>query len=331
MAADPPIATGGTPFETPTCVGAWIEYPFRDQGDSSTRVYHHDMRVRNTAYVPLNDDDQMTDADEKPIRSPFSDDSNAFYVGDTPPQPQDGGMVGFVRSFANIPAVRVIDNGLYGFSFPENDNTSVQYEVSGSPSFSISGSVGSWQVDFTLGGSDEDQFEVGDRMTIDYGISTGTHFLVTYSGSGDTNPRPSALRWIIIDKDPAGGGNFNFEARLEFAYAFTSIAKGTSTTWSFFRNFAYGRSQQQTINAASRREYRYVKKSHGSTVVLADKFFVTDDNYRIISSLGQNSQPTAKEYMGQVSQGQYILAEPENQDQWRGNIYEIESVLVKAQ
>ena len=40
------------------------------------------MKVLTEAYTPLADDDTMTTATQKPLRSPFADDSEAFYVGD---------------------------------------------------------------------------------------------------------------------------------------------------------------------------------------------------------------------------------------------------------
>ena len=112
--------SAGKAFTTATCIRAWEEYPLQSEGDLTAKVYHHIMVVARDSYALLAKNALMTDAASKPGRSPFADDSGAYWIGDSEPSVIDGGInVQFDRKFATIPADRPgVLSGSQSFPFP---------------------------------------------------------------------------------------------------------------------------------------------------------------------------------------------------------------------
>lgn len=113
------LGTGGTSFDTATCIGGYKNDPFITVGGSGL-VYHHDMIQTKTKYtsIGLNTTMETYDATTapngtKPTRSPFADDANAYFVGDTNFQDAGNGLVRFKRTFSKIPSDYEIPYGLY--------------------------------------------------------------------------------------------------------------------------------------------------------------------------------------------------------------------------
>ena len=159
-----PLPSGAT-LTAPTCTRAWLDYPFKANGDATTKVYNHFMEVKAINYTPLADNDTMTAADEKPTNSPFADDANAFWVSDTIPEAGDGGMVFFIRTFANIPQSRQEGAGAYAFAFPGNGNVTKVSEFSqGSVSLGIVSSRP--EVSFTASATNSLLLGIGDKDCI---------------------------------------------------------------------------------------------------------------------------------------------------------------------
>lgn len=118
------IATGGTTFDTATCIGAKCYYPLQQYG-LYAKVYEHimlqtqseyDAPELNTTLVPYNA--TTAPLGSKPNRSPFDDDSTAFFVGDTAVTNIGNGLIRFNRLYANIPAEHSEPYGLYARELP---------------------------------------------------------------------------------------------------------------------------------------------------------------------------------------------------------------------
>jgi hypothetical protein len=101
------------------CVRAWIEYPFADDGDTTSKIYNMECVCKNTAYVaPAFSDVMSSAAVADVIELPFAADSNAYFLGDFDFQPADGGLIRFVRKFAPVPSTRTRAIGSYIYTFP---------------------------------------------------------------------------------------------------------------------------------------------------------------------------------------------------------------------
>ena len=118
------IATGGTSFDTATCIGGHKQDPFKIYGSSGV-LYEHDMLQTKTEYqsLELNTTLETYDATNapngaKPTRSPFADDANAYFVGDTNFQDAGNGLVRFKRTFSRVPTSYEIPYGLYSRTMP---------------------------------------------------------------------------------------------------------------------------------------------------------------------------------------------------------------------
>jgi hypothetical protein len=317
----------GATLTNPTCISAWVEYPFRDVGDSITKIYHHAMKVKLTSYVPLADDDVMTAAGEKPENSPFSDDANAFYIGDDVPKPIDGGMVEFIRSFSNIPQDRTVPNGLYAFDLVASTKE-LSYEVTGSPAFTITGGLGTWGCTFSLSASDAANFPLGDSMFIDYGTSSGTHFIVD-DIQGNVSERPRFLEFIIDSK--TGTDPVDFVCSLKYPDGYTALSQGLSTSWKFNIVYQYQRGASSSVNTPSLINYRYVKTNDTSTIDLAPRFTVVNKDGVPIAALDdEQSSPNQDAYIGMIANNVLIGAEDETFVNWRGNIWEVFQIMVRA-
>ena len=118
------IATGGTSFDTATCVSGKCEYPLQQYGNYA-KLYSHQMIQTQNKYNPpaLNSTLETYDATNaingsKPMRSPFDDDSGAFFVGDSSPNNIGNGLVGFTRMYSTIPSEHTEPYGLYTRTLP---------------------------------------------------------------------------------------------------------------------------------------------------------------------------------------------------------------------
>lgn len=125
------IATGGTSFDTATCIGGKCEYPLLESG-LDAKIYTHDMLCTATEYQKgvLNSTLQTLDSTNapygsKPTRSPFDDDANAFCVGDFSLTNVGNGLVKFQRKYATIPSNHIEPYGLYSRVLPSYTVSSV--------------------------------------------------------------------------------------------------------------------------------------------------------------------------------------------------------------
>ena len=62
---------------------SWVEYPFIEYGDNTTKVYHLVCEVNEADYAPIALDTTMANASNADVISlPFTADAAAYHVGD---------------------------------------------------------------------------------------------------------------------------------------------------------------------------------------------------------------------------------------------------------
>ena len=107
-------------FTTPRAgTESWVEYPFIEEGDNATKVYHLVCVVNEADYAPIALDVTMANATNADVIDlPFTADADAYFVGDYNKIKIDGGLVRFDRQFANIPAATIDPAGSEIFTFP---------------------------------------------------------------------------------------------------------------------------------------------------------------------------------------------------------------------
>ena len=71
-------------FTTPRAGGdSWVEYPFIEYGDNSSKVYHMRCTVNKGDYAPIALDTTMASASNADVLTlPFAADASAYFVGD---------------------------------------------------------------------------------------------------------------------------------------------------------------------------------------------------------------------------------------------------------
>jgi len=319
----------GATLTNATCVKARIEYPFRDQGDALTKVYHHTMQQKLTSYAPLDDDDTMTAATEKPENSPFADDADAFFVGDTALAEQDGGMVEWVRSFANIPQDLITPGGFYAFEFPDVAGGIFTIKDTTSESSSYNAGTFVLTITATLSALDAAEFTDGQYLSIynpnawtyERVVGTSTYSYTQTIFSGLTTKSVSTITLTIE----------NFYHLINgVKTAFTSFSDNTPTEYSVKIQVSPDRNSTAVINSPSVISNRYVKDRNVESIQLNSKFELTSLTGLIQTQTSISSIPfTTAQYQAAALNEQSIPAENETIEHWRGNIYRLSQIFVK--
>lgn len=312
----------GTSFSTPTTIRAWIEYPFRNQGDSTTKVYHHIMRATALDHVPLDDDDVMTDAGEKPERSPFSDDSGAYYVGDYSISHVGDGLVEFDRQFANIPSDRTIENGkadstgLYAFDFPATSAAVNDFEsTTTTGSYSYSSPTISFSLTLTSGFITSANLAVGEDVKVYNG---NDYFAFTRDGEQYSYKMfygtIASIVGTVVTVDSYETLN---------ASSVTNNLFGGASSFTFYKEKMPKRAAPLSDNSPAALEFRYVKSNDPFSLAsdLEKKFRVIDLANVITDTISPTTAPTLDFYANLVYNKDFINAEDEQLKKWKGNIY----------
>lgn len=113
-------------FTTPRAGGeSYIEYPFIEYGDNSSKVYHMRCTVNKSDYTPIALDTTMISASNADVLAlPFTADANAYFVGDYNHRVKNGALLEFDRQFATIPATRTEHEGSVVFRYPGYETVS---------------------------------------------------------------------------------------------------------------------------------------------------------------------------------------------------------------
>ena len=315
----------GTTFSNATCVNARIEYPLRDQGDAVTKVYHHTMQQALTSYAPLADDDTMTTATEKPERSPFPDDANAFFIGDSTPTEIDGGLIEWVRSFANIPQDLIVPNGFYAFEFPDVPGGIVLSKSTTSESSSYNTSTLVLTITATLSASDAANFNNGDVLSI-YNPATWTYNIpgiLNYTRTIFTGPVTKSGNTITMTLD-------FFYLNLGVPTAFSNFTDNGASYYDVKKTVSADRNGTEVINSPSLIQYRYIKNRSINLIQLKSKFELVTSTGDKTSATSTTTIPfTTAQYQTSALNSESIPAENETIEQWRGNIYRLSQIFVK--
>ena len=118
-------------FTTPRAGGdSWVEYPFIEYGDNSSKVYHMRCTVNKDDYTAIALDTTMASASNADVLTlPFAADTSAYFVGDFNHRVKDGALLEFDRQFATIPATNEDYPGTEFFTFPGLPGTSSVFNV----------------------------------------------------------------------------------------------------------------------------------------------------------------------------------------------------------
>jgi hypothetical protein len=120
-------------FTTPRAGGdSWVEYPFIEYGDNSSKVYHMRCTVNKDDYTAIALDTTMASASNASVLVlPFAADTSAYFVGDFNHRVKDGALIEFDRQFSTIPATRTEHEGSLVFEYPgyESVNTGTGFSA----------------------------------------------------------------------------------------------------------------------------------------------------------------------------------------------------------
>jgi len=288
-------------FTTPRAgTESWIEYPFIEQGDSSTKVYHLVCVVNEVNYTPIALDIPMITATlADVIELPFVD-TSAYFVGDYNKTKIEGGLVRFDRQFANIPASRSsILTGTSAYTFPgveaDKDDT-IERTASG---FSATSTTTTLTCTNTV--------TVGDTVLCSLSTTDGSS-TITVSRSSRTALAGTNSSQVVVDKlntlttfVSGSVEEFNVQPRGS-----TTLATGT------FTDFTY-----------------YLPGVTSGITVSTD--VPLSETFRIQAPLlSPGTVPSATEYDAKVTNGDLLLIES-SITRYAGNIIQRANVKVKAQ
>lgn len=291
-------------FTTPRAGGdSWIEYPFIEKGDNSSKVYHMRCTVNKDDYAAIALDTTMASASNADVLAlPFTADANAYFVGDFNHRVTDGALLEFDRQFATIPATNVDYPGTEFFTFPGMPNM-----ASGSYINITSNSYNSGISTFTTASA--------------HGMSSGDLFMIIYTyytGSSDPFSRYVTVTTFLTCTTGTTGSTIK---------SLTTVGSITySATASIIPNATRGR---DSLNLSSStkiiNEYFLpgVTTNITSTqdIDLFETFSVYDTNTgKIANSLTIYTIPTILEYNQLVVNRDYLIAGCGIQ-RYKGNIY----------
>jgi hypothetical protein len=287
----------------------YIEYPFIELGDNSTKVYHMVCQQNrldyNAAQIAL--DTTMSNASNAGVISlPFNADSNAYFVGDFDHAPIDGGLVEFERVFANIPSSRAS-------------------EFAGTQSYSYAG-IGLFNVSNATEHT-RTITSVSNDPTLRYNILTVSNT----ASIGD-------VVWVTINLS-AGGSISDWRTVLSGSNSTTiKIAKITtlSASGGTVKELFYsprGVVSQQTGSIADFSYYLpgVTPGISNPTDVKEDMAFsiLDSETYRSTDTLSDDTIPTVSEYQELIDADDYLLVSS-NVTRWKGNILQKANYKVRA-
>ena len=158
---------------------SWVEFPFIDKGDSTTKVYHLRCTMLRSEYDPsdVSLDATMASAANAAVTSlPFTADANAYFVGDFEHLISDGVLITFDRQFANIPLSTIDPAGSEIFTFPGLPSTSGTGGAIAINSASVSSGVVTLSLASTHGMTAGDNFRFYMRGTATTTNTTSSYY-----------------------------------------------------------------------------------------------------------------------------------------------------------
>jgi hypothetical protein len=280
---------------------SWVEYPFIEEGDNATKVYHLVCVVNEANYTPIALDTTMASATNADVIDlPFAADATAYFVGDYNKTKIEGGLVRFDRQFADIPASRSsILTGTSAYTFPgveaDKDDT-IERTASG---FSATSTTTTLTCTNTV--------TVGDTVLCSLSTTDGS-ITVTVNRASRTALAGTTTSQVVVSRLGASttfvSGSveeFNVQPRGS-----TTLATGT------FTDFTY-----------------YLPGVTSGITVPTD--VALSETFRIQAPLlNPGTVPSATEYDAKVTNGDLLLIES-SITRYAGNIIQRADVKVKAQ
>lgn len=319
-----------TALTTATCTSGWVEHPFNHLGDSTTKVYHHEMRVKATSYAPLDFDDVMTAAGDKPTGSPFADDSAAYWVGDVGLTPSDGGMLRFERVFANVPQERIEAGGIQLVTYPGSIGAVTASTITETTDVTPAASYSTTTNLITLNCSTSTIHYLGERMAAN--VTIDTYFLTSDGSQGRAVSGISTIdgNWVITNIVD-NGTYYALTLTYDVAkwHPFIDLDNVTLTVGNYTTLLGYPSLAERdavSYNSQIKQKTRYVRDSNFDNEAVPKKFGVYVSAYAI-GYLGNNlsgsSKPSATEYARMMEAGALYHINDAQVRRWMGNIWEI--------
>ena len=282
---------------------SWIEFPFINLGDSSTKVYHLKCTMLrsdyNPALVPL--DTTMASAANAQVTSlPFTANASAYFVGDYDHSISDGVLITFDRQFATIPQKTFEPAGSEIFTFPGLPATVGTNVPIGLLSLTTSGQTRTLQLALAHGMAAGDNF----RFYIKGTYGTGLNFGVSIFGNS-------------VCKSPTSGSTITFVSYLPTNF---TLASGNVIP------FATRGRKQVSRKATTQLENDYFlpgispNVATSQSIPLPQKFeayYYAEGN--TIESLNSTTTPSSEDYNALVDSDGFLVLDS-GISVWKGNI-----------
>jgi len=280
---------------------SWVEYPFIEEGDNATKVYHLVCVVNEANYTPIALDTTMASATNADVIDlPFAADATAYFVGDYNKTKIEGGLVRFDRQFADIPASRSsILTGTSAYTFPgveaDKDDT-IERTASG---FSATSTTTTLTCTNTV--------TVGDTVLCSLSTTDGS-ITVTVNRASRTALAGTTTSQVVVSR--LGASTTFVSGRVE---EFNVQPRGSTTlATGTFTDFTY-----------------YLPGVTSGIAVPTD--VALSETFRIQAPLlSPGTVPSATEYDAKVTNGDLLLIES-SITRYAGNIIQRADVKVKAQ
>ena len=285
---------------------SWVEYPFIEQGDNATKVYHLVCEVNEADYAPIALDTTMASASNADVISlPFTANAAAYHVGDFGKAKIDGGLTRFDRVFRTIPSTR---NNVFG----------------GTTAFSYPGRASNKE-----GGTDRTVTAASNTagvttLTCTNSVSVGEAFYYTVTTTQDgITVNSSGYAYALSG---TSGGVIKMPA----------IALGTTFVSGTVTELVIQPSGQKTISTGTLVDYTYYLP--GVTPGITNPEDVTEsavfspfsaETGEAVNTLTNKTIPDQATYNTQVSSGDYLIIES-NVTRLQGNIIQKADVKVRA-
>jgi hypothetical protein len=306
-------------FTTPRAGGeSWVEYPFIEYGDNSSKVYHMRCTVNKDDYSAIALNTTMASASNADVLAlPFAADTNAYFVGDFNHRVIDGALLEFDRQFATIPATNEDYPGTEFFTFPGLPYQQGSAAVSCS-SVSYSGGIQTINAKTNHGLSPGDQFRINIFISY-YQLINGSVNIITYDSIAVYDTAISGTSGTTLKSTvKIGQGNYTENttaysptARIEIqlypdAVASRSAIELSANTKIINDYFLPGVSPD--INNVN-------------DIFIEQKFQpVTASTGAFVEDLSAGTIPSANQYKASINNNDYITKDCAIQ-QYKGNIY----------
>ena len=286
-------------FTTPRASGeSWVEYPFIEYGDNTSKVYHMRCTVNKDDYAAIALDTTMASASNADVLFlPFTADANAYFVGDFNHRVTDGALLEFDRQFATIPATNEDYPGTEFFTFPGMPNTASGASIN-ITSNSYSAGISTFTTASAHGMSSGDFYRITYTYYTGSSYITAVTFLTCTTGTTGTTIKSVSTIGLI---------NFSTTASI-----IANATRGRSAT-----NL---RSSLKIIN-----EFFLPGVTTGITNIqdinLVETFNVYDASVgSIVDNLTISTIPTISEYNQLINDNDYLIVDCGIQ-RYKGNIY----------